>query len=246
MGRILVRPLAAIVIAAALIGARPAVATDRVDLVLILAVDVSGSVDTERFNIQRNGYASAFRDPSVIEAIAAGAHGAIAVTFVEWSGPGHQQQTIGWTLVRDRPSAAAFADALAGVDRVYADWTSISGAIDFAVRLLAGGAPAAERQVIDISGDGSNNSGRPVTEARDAAVALGITINGLPITTVEPMLDAYYRENVVGGSGAFTETVSSFDSFAAGVRNKLVKEIVGDPGRSIALAQLRGFEGGQR
>jgi uncharacterized protein DUF1194 len=216
--------LLALVIAMILLGAAPCRA-ESVDLALVLAVDVSGSIDTERFNIQRNGYAAAFGNRAVIDAIAAGVHGAIVATFVEWSGPDHQQQTIGWTLIKDASSAAGFGKAIAEASRAYADWTSISGAVDFAMGLLDHGDFAADRRVIDVSGDGPNNSGRPVTEARDAALAAGITINGLPITTTEPTLDVYYRDNVVGGAGAFTIVVADFDSFANGVLNKLVKEI---------------------
>lgn len=231
-------PLLLTVLAAALsLTAAVPCRADTLDLALVLAVDVSGSIDTERFNIQRNGYAAAFSNRSVIDAIAGGAHGAIAVTFVEWSGPGHQQQMVGWTLVNDATSSAGFGKAIAQTGRAYSDWTSISGAIDFSTNLLQGSGFAAERQVIDVSGDGPNNSGRPVTDARNAALASGITINGLPITATEPQLDAYYRENVVGGAGSFTIVVQDFDTFATGVLNKLVKEIADRRGeRSVALA----------
>ena len=199
--------------------------TDAVDLALVLAVDVSGSIDGERFAIQRNGYAAAFSNPSVIDAIASGRHGAIVVTLLEWSGPGHEQQVVGWTRLTDAASAAAFGKAISQATRVYSDWTSISGAIDAGAALLRASGYQAARQVIDISGDGPNNSGRPVADARQSALAAGITINGLPITATEPTLDSYYRENVVGGDGSFTIVVENFQSFATGILNKLVREI---------------------
>jgi hypothetical protein len=208
---------------------------EQVDLALVLAVDVSGSIDSERFAIQRNGYAAAFDNASVIEAIRNGTHGAIAVTYVEWSGPGHQQQMVGWTLVKDASSAAAFGKAVGKTERLYSDWTSISGAIDFSVELLRHNGIEAERRVIDISGDGPNNSGRAIDDARNAALAAGITINGLPILATEPQLDVYYRDNVVGGAGAFTIAVENFDTFATGILNKMVKEIV-DRGDRRAVA----------
>ena len=204
---------------------------EQVDLALVLAVDVSGSIDSERFAIQRNGYAAAFDNASVIEAITNGTHGAIAVTYVEWSGPGHQQQMVGWTLIKDASSASAFAKAVGKTERLYSDWTSISGAIDFSVELLRRSGIEAERRVIDISGDGPNNSGRAIDDARNAALAAGITINGLPILASEPQLDIYYRDNVVGGTGSFTIAVESFDTFATGILNKMVKEIVDGGGR---------------
>ncbi len=208
---------------------------ESVDLALVLAVDVSGSIDSERFAIQRNGYAAAFDNESVINAILTGTHGAIAVTFVEWSGPGHQQQMIDWTLIKDATSSSEFAKAVGKTERIYSDWTSISGAIDFGMSLLRHSGFEAERQVIDISGDGPNNSGRSIIDARNAALAAGITINGLPILASEPQLDAYYRDNVVGGTGAFMIAVENFDSFATGILNKMVKEIV-DRGDVRAIA----------
>jgi hypothetical protein len=198
---------------------------EEVDIALVLAVDVSGSVDTERFNIQRDGYAAAFTNPQVLEAISTGSHGAIAVTFVEWSGPGHEEQTVGWTVIHDTGSSAAFGNAIKSAGRAYSDWTSISAALDFSLGLLRGSGFAADRMVIDVSGDGPNNSGRPIEVARDEAIAAGVTINGLPITETQPNLDEYYRNSVVGGDGAFTIVVADFDSFAKGVLSKLVREI---------------------
>lgn len=219
----------AALVAACLGAAQPAVARD-VDLALVLAVDVSGSVNTDRFELQRQGYAKAFMSREVIAAIGAGQHHAIAVTLVEWSGAGHQRQMIGWTLVQDAASAEAFGSAIAETPRAFADWTSISGAIDYAVKLFGESDATPQRRVIDVSGDGINNNGRAVTDARDDAVKAGITINGLPILTEFPTLDAYYRENVIGGPGAFAVAVSDFDGFGAAILNKLVREIASEDG----------------
>jgi hypothetical protein len=210
---------------------------ERVDLALILAVDVSGSVDTTRFNMQRDGYAAAFRDPAVIEAISSGGHGAIAVTYVEWSGPLHQRQMIDWTVVRDAESAAAFGDAIAGTTRAFSDWTSISAAIEFCMAIFNQIPFEAERRVIDVSGDGSNNSGNPLALVRQAALARGITINGLPITSVEPDLARYYSEHVIGGPGAFSVAVADFNGFSTGILHKLVREIAGYRGDPVRLAR---------
>jgi hypothetical protein len=218
-------------------GVAPLRAED-VDLALVLAVDVSGSIDTERFNIQRDGYAAAFTNPQVIEAIATGPHGAIAVTFVEWSGPNHEEQTVGWTVIRDPGSSAQFGNAIKSAGRAYSDWTSISAALDFSLALLRGSGHAADRMVIDVSGDGPNNSGRAIEAARDDAVAAGVTINGLPIVETQPDLDQYYRDNVVGGEGALTIVVVDFDSFAKSVLSKLVREIAGAPRHRRTLASL--------
>jgi hypothetical protein len=213
---------------------------EEVDIALVLAVDVSGSVDTERFNIQRDGYAAAFTNPQVLEAIATGSHGAIAVTFVEWSGPGHEEQTVGWTVIRDAGSSASFGNAIKSAGRAFSDWTSISAALDFSTGLLRRSGLAADRMVIDVSGDGPNNSGRPIEAARDEAIAAGVTINGLPITETQPNLDEYYRNSVVGGDGAFTIVVADFDSFAKGVLSKLVREIASTGHNHHFLASTAG------
>jgi uncharacterized protein DUF1194 len=212
------------------LGAAPARGLERVDLALVLAVDASGSIDEGEFELQRAGYAAAFRHPRVLDAIAAGSAGAIAVTYVQWSDARSQEQLIGWTLLRGPESAGAFADRLARLGRRVPDGsTSISGAIDFSARLLAGAGFEARRRVIDISGDGSNNSGRLAAFARDEAAAAGITINGLVILGEEPMLDRYYRENVIGGPGAFLTTVTGFADFATAIIGKLVHEIAALP-----------------
>lgn len=198
-----------------------------VDLALVLAVDVSGSVSSERFELQRRGYAKAFANPEVVDAIAAGHNHAILVTLVEWSGADHQQQTIGWTLIDGPEAAAAFGSAVAEAPRAFADWTSISGAIDYAAKLFASADPEAARKIIDVSGDGINNSGRDVAAARADALRAGLTINGLAILWDYPALDVYYRDKVIGGPGAFAVVAHDVSDFGAAVLDKLVREIAG-------------------
>src|SRR4051794_35067718 len=203
----------------------PAFAGERVDVKLVLAVDVSGSIDSEEYQMQHEGYAGAFESKSVLEAIQSGQNQAIAVTFVEWSGFGHQKQMVGWTLINDEASAKAFAEAIKRVPRAFSDWTSISDAIDFSVALMGDDRFEGERLVIDVSGDGVNNNGRPVTAARDDAVAKSIVINGLPILNEDPTLDTYYNDNVIGGAGAFKIAVKDFSTFGEAIMSKLGQEI---------------------
>ncbi|HXY99169.1 MAG TPA: DUF1194 domain-containing protein [Stellaceae bacterium] len=198
-----------------------------VDLALVLAVDVSGSVSGERFELQRRGYAKAFSSPEVLDAIAAGQNHAILVTLVEWSGADHQQQTVGWTLIDGPETAAAFGSAVAEAPRAFADWTSISGAIDYAAALFAKIDVEAARKIIDVSGDGINNSGRELAAARADALRAGLTINGLAILWDYPTLDVYYRNNVIGGPGAFAVVAHDFSDFGAALLSKLVREIAG-------------------
>lgn len=219
----------ALMLALGLSGVAPAWARP-VDLALVLAVDVSGSVNAERYELQRRGYAEAFASREILDAIAAGENRAIAVTLVEWSGAGHQRQMIGWTLVYDQSSAEAFGSAIGEAPRAFSDWTSISAALDYAVTLFDDADVEARRRIIDVSGDGINNNGRAITEARDAAMAAGITVNGLPILTEYPSLDTYYRDNVIGGPGAFAVAVEDFPGFGAAILRKLVREIAGTDG----------------
>jgi hypothetical protein len=214
-----------IVVALALAGSAAPAMARIVDLALVLAVDVSGSVNTERFELQRRGYAKAFASREIIEAIAAGENHAIAVTFVEWSGATHQQQMVGWTVISDTNSALLFSSAVGEAPRAFADWTSISGALDYAVSLFDKLGVTAVRRVIDVSGDGVNNHGRSVNDARDDAVSAGFTVNGLPILSEYPTLDDYYRDNVIGGAGSFAVAVSDFDGFGNAILGKLVREI---------------------
>jgi hypothetical protein len=203
-----------------------ATAQTAVDLQLVLAVDASGSVDQIRFELQKRGYVAAFRHARVLEAIRSGPHQAIAVTMVQWTGPALQVQVAGWTFVGDEESAAAFAAAVELAPRqLFSGGTSISGAIDHAMTLFPGSPFRASRRVIDVSGDGSNNRGRSVTSARDEAVAAGVVINGLPILALEPDLDRYYRDNVIGGPGAFVIVAKDYETFADAILKKLIAEI---------------------
>jgi Protein of unknown function (DUF1194) len=212
------------------LAAVPAQAASPVDLALVLAVDVSRSIDDEEFELQRAGYAAAFRDRRVISAIENGSVGAIAVTYMQWSGARQQIQVIPWTIIRDAAGAERLAKQLATADRaITAGSTSVSGAIDTGVALLRQSEVAATRRVIDVSGDGSNNNGRLPIYARDEAVASGITINGLTILNDEPLLDVYYRDNVIGGPGAFVVTTEDFDQFASAILAKLIREIAEAP-----------------
>jgi Protein of unknown function (DUF1194) len=210
---------------AAAAGAQPAPPSD-VDLQLVLAVDTSGSVDQTRFDLQQDGYAAAFRDPQVLNAIRSGPAQAISVTMVQWTGPELQVQVVPWTRINDATSAAAFADAIIAAPRsLFGGGTSISGAIDYAMTLWRQSPYHGPRRVIDISGDGSNNRGRPASLARDDALRAGVSINGLPILALDPLLDRYYENNVIGGPRAFVIAAQSYATFAAAIRRKLIIEI---------------------
>lgn len=218
------RDLVGLLASAALaVGAR---ADTAVDLALVLAVDASGSVDDRRFTLQQRGYAAAFRSPRVVKAIRSGAAQAIAVTMVQWTGPAMQAHVVGWQVIRDEASAETFAAAIDATPRVlFGGGTSISGAIDYSRLLLIQAPYAAVRRVIDVSGDGANNRGRPAAAARDDAVRDTIGINGLPILALEPFLDRYYYDNVIGGPGAFMIPAESYETFADAVLKKLILEI---------------------
>ena len=201
------------------------------DILLVLAVDASGSVNQARFELQRRGYADAFRNPRVLDAIRGGSTGSIAVTMTQWTGPTMHVQTVPWMLVKDAASAGALADAIEAAPRqLFGGGTSISGAIDNAMLLLPGAPYRGLKRVIDISGDGSNNRGRDVREARDEAVREGVIINGLPIVSLEYDLDKYYFNNVIGGPGAFIVPADSYENFAQAVVRKLILEIAMNDG----------------
>lgn len=216
-------------LAVLLLGTRfisPAGAQRAVDLQLILAVDASGSVNDRRFELQKQGYAAAFRHPQVVKAIMSGGEQAIAVTMMQWTGPFMHVQVVPWTLVKDEASAKAFADAIARSEReLFGGGTSISGAIDQSLMLFSQSPFASQRRTIDISGDGANTSGRSITNARDEAVSKGININGLPILSLDPFLDSYYQKNVIGGPGAFMIPASNYENFADAIVKKLILEI---------------------
>jgi len=201
-------------------------ADPQIDLALVLAVDASGSVDQRRFELQKQGYVAAFRNPRVLNAIRSGSNQSIAVTMFQWTGPRLQIQVVPWTVIKDGASADAFAAAIEAVPRrLFGGGTSISGAIDYGRLLLMQAPVEPSRRVIDVSGDGSNNSGRPVTLARDEAARDGIGVNGLPILSIEPGLDRYYKDYVIGGPGAFMVPADSYETFADAILKKLITEI---------------------
>jgi hypothetical protein len=201
----------------------------QVDLNLVLAVDSSGSIDDERFDLQKQGYADAFSDPKVLQAIKAGDRQQIAVTMMQWTGPTLHVVMVPWMIIKDEATAKEFAALVAVARRqIFGGGTSLSGAIDYSVLMLNGAPYRATRKVIDISGDGSNNLGRSVEQARDEAVKLGIRINGLPILLLEHDLDQYFRDSVIGGPGAFVIPVQNYDVFAQAILRKLITEISQD------------------
>ena len=203
-------------------------ADDRatVDLHLVLAVDVSGSVNEQRFQLQKAGYVTAFRDPRLLRAILAGQASSIAVTMVQWTGPNLQVSVLPWTLIKDEASVAAVANRIAAAPReLFGGGTSISGVIDYATGLFQRSPFTGGRHVIDISGDGANNRGRPAAVARDEAINAGIVINGLPILELEPDLEEFYRRNVIGGPNAFVIPVAHFEEFGDAILKKLILEI---------------------
>jgi hypothetical protein len=211
-------------------------AENEVDLALVLAVDVSRSMDPEEQELQREGFVEAFRSAVVHEAIRSGMLGRIAVTYMEWSGASDQKVIVPWTVVEGPEGAVEFAERLARTPITRIFQTSISGAIDFSVGLLNQSRVQALRQVIDISGDGPNSSGRTITLARDDAVLKGITINGLPIMLKRPTgfgdienLDLYYRDCVIGGPGAFLVPVRERQHFVEAIKTKIIREIARVP-----------------
>lgn len=224
-----------------------AVAADLpVDLELVLAVDVSYSMDYDEQRLQREGYAAAFRHPDVREAIASGRYRRIAVVYFEWAGIERQVIRVPWTLIDSVESADRFAEALEAAPFKGGPRTSISAALAFASRLFGGNGYQGLRRVVDVSGDGPNNMGPPVIGARDRLVEDGIVINGLPIIlrpaylsgfsdTLE--LNDYYRECVIGGLGSFLVTIEKMDEFAESIRKKLILELAGRPPVVIRASQ---------
>ena len=212
-----------------------------VDLELVLAVDCSRSINDAEFALQVEGYAEAFRHPAVLRAIQSGERRAIAVTYVQWAGPFLQNQALGWTLINDGESAQEFADRFQASPRAFhGGGTSLSGIIDFSRGLFPKSGFNGRRRVIDISGDGINNSGRLAQSARDDAVREGVTINGLPILTEVSALDEYFRQNVIGGEGAFVIAAEDFESFAQAILNKLIREIA-QTTEEMAIELARAF-----
>ena len=204
-------------------------AMPAVDLELVLTIDCSYSVDSREFALQTKGLAQAFLDPKVVHAIRSGAKGAITISIVEWSNAPSQVLVMPWTVVSDAASAKAVAVKLARMPRLtQAGGTSISAMVDFGIALLDANPFKGTRQAIDISSDGRNNSGRDVRMARDAAIARGITINGLAILDEVSTLNYYFEQFVIGGRGAFVITADGYDDYVVAIRRKLLREISGD------------------
>jgi hypothetical protein len=206
-------------------GSAPRIAAaQEVDAALVLALDVSGSVTTERFELQRSGAADALMSSDFIEAVSRSPRHAVAIAIFEWSGYGEQSIVVPWTIVRSAEEAATIAEAVRAAPRAYNGSTAVGEAIEFAAGLLAKG-PSAERRVIDVSGDGRANAGGPANAARDAAVAAGIIVNGLPILDVEEGLEGWYRANVQGGARSFTMPARTLIDFREALLAKIVREI---------------------
>jgi hypothetical protein len=220
--------------------AAPARGDEAVDAAIVLAADVSRSIDDDEFALQRRGYAAAVVSDKLMEAIHAGPHGAIALAYVEWAGEGEQAIVVDWRVLRNPTDAAKFAAALTASPRSFLGRTAIGSALDFAMGLFAEGGIAADRKVIDVSGDGTSNQGRVVAEARDDAVKSGVVVNGLSIfnrraaaeggylalhTNPPGGLAKYYRDNVIGGLGAFVLPIDDFANFGDAMIRKLTAEV---------------------
>src|SRR3954465_4766884 len=243
MSHLLRTILGIIALAFALCGA--ARAAEQVDLLLVLASDVSRSVDTRKFQLQREGYAAALSNPRVVEAIRSGPHGRIAICFLEWSGATSQKLVIDWTIVSDAASARKIGDQMLELPRSFADRTSIRAGLEFAMSQLEHPPFEAPRRTIDVSGDGTNNSGRDIASVRDEGLNKGGTINGLVILSDTPLprnpepphppggLDEYYRRNVTGGPGSFVMVADNHNSFGQAIVKKMIAEIAWMPPASV-------------
>lgn len=229
-------PLLASIVGAFVLSASAARAAEPVDIELVLAVDVSLSMSPDELDIQRAGYAAALTDQNVIDAIAQGAYGRIAVTYFEWAGTTSQHVIVPWTIIANRADAERVAAALSARPPNSARRTSIAAALEFGADLLAESNFSGQKRVIDISGDGPNNQGAPVSGVRDELVKQGIVINGLPLMTNGGMtsaydvrdLDKYYTNCVIGGPGAFMVPVNAWSQFPEAIRRKLVQELASD------------------
>ncbi|MEK9968598.1 MAG: DUF1194 domain-containing protein, partial [Ferrovibrio sp.] len=224
-----------------------------VDLELLLAIDISGSIDADEARLQREGYARALLDKDVLKAIRGGIHGKIAIAYFDWSDSYVQSEILDWTLIQDEASARAVSQRLLDTQTRTARRTSISGAIHYAIPRFGAGPYKGMRRVLDISGDGPNNDGDMVDQARDKAVAAGIVINGLPIINGKQNtwgfpqledLDLYYEGCVIGGPGAFVVVAESFDTFHEAVRRKLILEIATAPALPPAWQRPNNTDGG--
>ena len=249
----MLRRIGSVLVALLLVGVgaprHAAWADDRqVDLLLVLAADVSRSVDAPKFKLQREGYAAAISDPRVVRAMTGGSHRRIALCFIEWADDYEQSVIVDWTLIESDRDAGNVAERIQAAPRVHAGRTSIGAGIDYAMAQFARAQYLSPRRVIDVSGDGTNNAERGVTKARDEALAQGVTINGLVILSeplrTNPMhthppggLAAYYQRNVIGGLGAFVVEARSFEAFGQALISKLIKEIAEVGG--VDLPQLQ-------
>ncbi|TCL70371.1 DUF1194 domain-containing protein [Rhizobium sp. BK251] len=248
----LLRHASLLLVCALLAGACPRVAESdqSLDVSLVIAADVSTSMDAEEKALQQQGFAEAFRRPEVVEAIRRGRHGRIAVTYVEWGGERQQRLVVPWTVIATEEDAWRFSIALEqNFPSKLRRGTSISGVLAFASHLFYGSGSVAERRVINISSDGINNGGPPLQAMRDNLVAQGVTINGMPIVyrklaesilydpdeTASPeALQSYFRKEVIGGAGAFIEPIATPADYSAAIARKLLREITGE-GYTAAL-----------
>lgn len=242
--------LVALLLLAGVTGARVEEArAEDADLALVLVTDVSRSIDDSEFNLEKHGYASAFSDPRVLNAIKGGLIGRIAVAYVEFAGDGEVAIVVDWTVINDAASAGGFANRLVAAPRSFRGRTSISAGIDRAVQMMAESGIDATRHVIDVCGDGTNNAGRDVGAAREDAMMSGVVINGLAIVNDHPVswtfahvqppggLPNWYRDNVIGGPGSFVLEVHDFHSFGEAMTRKLVQEIAGRAGQTDLAQQ---------
>lgn len=210
----------------------PAADIKQVDLKLVLATDVSGSIDNEELRLEREGTAEAFLDPNVIKAIQGGSLGQIAVAMLDFSSPQFDKVVLDWHIINDEASAQAFAEKIRALRRTPGRRTSVSSALELGSLMLEASDKdiVATRRVIDVSGDGPNNDGNAMTEVHEKTVAQGIIVNGLPIMDESangyyPNLDKYYAACVAGGRGSFVVVVRSYRDFGAAMRRKLILEI---------------------
>jgi len=212
-------------------------AAEPVDLALVLVDDVSRSIDDSEFDLQKQGYATAFTDPDVLAAIKGGPNGGIAVEYIEFASTYEVKTIVDWTVIRDEATAKAFADKFLAAPRSAWGRTAIGSGIEAGIKALGDSGLETQRRVIDVCGDGTNNNGPEVASVRDEAVEAGIIVNGLAIINDHPVswtyahvqppggLDKYYRENVTGGVGSFVVTIHDFHSFAEAIKRKLINEI---------------------
>ena len=231
------RFLIALVFAATMVSARNVGAAEAVDVVLVLVDDVSRSIDDREFEMQKQGYAAALANPQVIAAIKGGAIGAIAVQYIEFASSYEVRTIVDWMVIRDAPGAKAFADRMTAASRSAWGRTAIGSGIELGLKNIEAAGFDAQRRVIDVCGDGTNNQGPDVSEVRNRAVEAGVTVNGLAIINDRPMswtfahvqppggLANYYRENVTGGVGSFVVEIHDFESFGAAIARKLINEI---------------------